>query len=104
MNQTNQLSSSLDYNNNALTTELAIQTNSFADQEGESSNIPNLKVGTDQIMDFTLVTLSRHLTTVEMEQTLHITKLYLVELEDKPSNATPEKLQYHQQLLDHLWK
>jgi hypothetical protein len=53
MNQTNQLSSSLDDNNNALTTELAIQTNSFADQEGESSNIPNLKVGTDQIMDFT---------------------------------------------------
>jgi hypothetical protein len=37
-----------------------------------------------------------------MEQTLHITKLYLVELEDKPSNATPEKLQYHQQLLDHV--
>jgi chromosome segregation ATPase len=35
-----------------------------------------------------------------MEQILHQTKLYLVELEDKPSTA--EKLQHHQQLLDHV--
>ena len=51
--------------------------------------------------DFTLVTtFSRHLTITEMEEILHQTKLFLVELEDKPSTA--EKLQYHQQLLDHV--
>ena len=47
-----------------------------------------------------VTTFSRHLTITEMEEILHQTKLFLVELEDKPSTA--EKLQYHQQLLDHV--
>ena len=52
-------------------------------------------------MDFTFVTtISRPFTITEMEGILHQTKLYLVELEDKPS--TPEVLQHHQQLLDYV--
>jgi septal ring factor EnvC (AmiA/AmiB activator) len=47
-----------------------------------------------------VTTFSRHLTITEMEEILHQTKLYLVELEDNPSTA--EKLQYHQQFIDQV--
>jgi septal ring factor EnvC (AmiA/AmiB activator) len=47
-----------------------------------------------------VTTFSRHLTITEMEEILHQTKLFLVELEDRAS--TREELQHHQQLLDHV--
>jgi hypothetical protein len=69
----------------------------FRKQKCRSSSIPFR----DQMTDITFVTtFSRHLTITEMEQILHQTKLYLVELEDHPSTA--EKLQHHRQLLDHV--